>query len=417
MAAIDDKILSLRPGVRVDLFELDLRRLGGGRLRLTPNKAPIIPPTVLRMRDASTTASVQFNYTQDLPVVAGSRVFLQGYFRRISGAGYPMITLFSADRTQSVSIRVNDNTAQTLVSRGGTMASAFTGGASVAGEYVYFFLRFTCAVDSLLLSINPAHGALSAFGTSAPSALVETDFALLSLHRLQGGTMIPVPLSMDDTLWVRGTNHPASGVPEEVDATAQLHKPPVWAGNAYTPIPIEATGFEKTGTGAFPRPKLRMSNLFSESSALAQEFGDMRGAVFTRRRVYAEHLDNGQNPDPMASYTPEIYRVDRKALQNNILTEWELASAMDQEGVQLPGRQILRDSCHWIYRTWNGTAWEYAEEDGCPYTGAAMYDEFGQPVTNRELDKCSHTLKTGCRRRFGTRSPIPFGAFPMVGRI
>jgi lambda family phage minor tail protein L len=160
-----------------------------------------------------------------------------------------------------------------------------------------------------------------------------------------------------------------------------------------------------------------MSNLFSEGSALAQQYGDLRGAIVTRRQLFADNLDNGPDPDPAAVYPPDIFKIDRKGLQNAKVIEFELASVLDQPGVSLPGRQVLRDVCPFTYRVWNGTGFDYAGEDGCPYNAVAMFDADGNAVINGALDVCSHQLKTGCRARYGRDEETPFGGFPMVGRL
>ena len=38
MTTLNDKILSLTPGARIDLYEVDLTKLGGSILYLTPNR-------------------------------------------------------------------------------------------------------------------------------------------------------------------------------------------------------------------------------------------------------------------------------------------------------------------------------------------------------------------------------------------
>lgn len=42
----------------------------------------------------------------------------------------------------------------------------------------------------------------------------------------------------------------------------------VWNGNSYLRFPVEADGFEYTGNGQLPRPKIRVSNILSTITAL-----------------------------------------------------------------------------------------------------------------------------------------------------
>ena len=42
----------------------------------------------------------------------------------------------------------------------------------------------------------------------------------------------------------------------------------IWAGNPYMRFPLEAEGFEYSGQGQLPRPKLRISNIFGTITAV-----------------------------------------------------------------------------------------------------------------------------------------------------
>ena len=71
----------------------------------------------------------------------------------------------------------------------------------------------------------------------------------------------------------------------------------VWAGNTYLRFPIECTGFEFTGTGTLPRPKIAISNIFGTITAIMQDINtttagnDLNGAKLTRIRTLARFLD------------------------------------------------------------------------------------------------------------------------------
>ena len=64
-----------------------------------------------------------------------------------------------------------------------------------------------------------------------------------------------------------------------------------WAGNNYMAFPIEVSGFEYSGSGQLPQPKVRVSNLFGSISLIlldvnAHTIGnDLTGAKFTRIRT------------------------------------------------------------------------------------------------------------------------------------
>lgn len=65
----------------------------------------------------------------------------------------------------------------------------------------------------------------------------------------------------------------------------------VWQGNTYSAFPIEASGFELTGRGTLPRPKIRVSNVLGTMSALVLTFDDLAGCKVTRIRTLAKFLD------------------------------------------------------------------------------------------------------------------------------
>lgn len=141
----------------------------------------------------------------------------------------------------------------------------------------------------------------------------------------------------------------------------------VFDGNTYVPIPVEADGFKKDSDGAFPVPKLRISNVTFATQSAIQGFNDLVGGKLTRIRTARKFLDDGIDPDPTAKFPDDVYFVDRKTAHNKVFVEWELKTAMDHEDKFLPGRQILRDSCSHIYRTWNGSEFDNTNAT-CPYT-------------------------------------------------
>lgn len=79
--------------------------------------------------------------------------------------------------------------------------------------------------------------------------------------------------------------------------TNQLNESIIWQGDSYDPFPIQAEGFEYSGTGSLPRPTFTVSNLFGFVSALIIDTNkvtaknDLQGAKFTRRRLLASSLD------------------------------------------------------------------------------------------------------------------------------
>lgn len=183
----------------------------------------------------------------------------------------------------------------------------------------------------------------------------------------------------------------------------------VWQGNTYIAFPIEAEGFEFNGKGQLPRPVLRVANVTGILGALVRSYQDLIGCKVTRKRTLLKYLDavnfsgGNANADPTASLPDDIYFVDRKATENKMLVEFELAAAFDVQGVQLPRRFIVQNVCQWRYR---GTE--------CGYSGSTYLDAADQPVGSPALDVCGKRL-TSCKARFGEVAELPFGGFPAAG--
>jgi lambda family phage minor tail protein L len=193
----------------------------------------------------------------------------------------------------------------------------------------------------------------------------------------------------------------------------------VWAGNTYYAWPVEAEGFEYSGNGTLPRPKVRIANVNAAITAILLEVNqfttgsDLVGSEVKRIRTLARFLD-AQNfdgnvnpfgtPDPTASMPDEIYYIDRKSVETFEIVEFELVAAFDLAGVRAPKRQTINDVCQWQYRSTE-----------CGYTGTSYFDENDEPVGLASQDICGKRL-VSCECRFGENNPLPFGSFPGIGQ-
>jgi lambda family phage minor tail protein L len=175
------------------------------------------------------------------------------------------------------------------------------------------------------------------------------------------------------------------------------HSDIVWNGQGYLRFPIEAEGFEWTGTGQLPRPTLRVSNLLGTITGLILSLPrGIEGAKVTRLRTLLRYLDavnfpggtSPYSPDPTAEFPREIYYIDRKAKETRDIIEFELAAVFDLVNVRAPKRQCS-NFCPWEYRG--------AE---CNYTGDAYFNENDETVATLAEDKCGKRLSS-CALRFG----------------
>lgn len=110
----------------------------------------------------------------------------------------------------------------------------------------------------------------------------------------------------------------------------------------------------------------------------------------------------GGNPtaDPTQELPPDKWYIERKAVENNTTVQFELSSALDFGGVQLPRRTIIANQCPWAYRS--------AE---CGYVGGPVAKADDTATADSTLDTCGKRL-TSCKLRFGAKNPLPFGGFP-----
>ena len=210
----------------------------------------------------------------------------------------------------------------------------------------------------------------------------------------------------------------------------------IWVGQSYMALPIEVEGFEYSGQGTLPRPRMRISNIMGTITALILTLPEgLEGAKFTRIRTLARFIDSANfpagvdylltedsfalmyeddtfiyqevgnpfgAPDPTAEFPREIYFVDRKSAENRDVVEFELASAFDMAGIRAPKRQCIT-RCQWVYRS-----------NECSYTGTNYFDVSDVAVGNASEDVCGKRVDS-CKARFGQSAELPFGGYPGIG--
>lgn len=188
-----------------------------------------------------------------------------------------------------------------------------------------------------------------------------------------------------------------------------------WQGHEYSPWPIQASGFEVTGDGKQPRPRLVVANIDGFITGLTQYFDDLVGVQLTHRRTLARYLDAANFPEgnpeaaPDEEFTPQLWTIDRKVEESSAQVTFELCSPLDHGGVQLPRRQIIGNTC------WYVTQRAYRGPD-CGYTGPPVADEYDIITTDAARDRCGGRLKS-CKLRWGEHSELPYGGFPAAGLI
>lgn len=187
-------------------------------------------------------------------------------------------------------------------------------------------------------------------------------------------------------------------------------QPMVWQGLTYAVMPIMATGFGESSDGPAKRPTMSISNVLGMATGLIGEFKGLVGARITRKRTFAKYMDaanfvslTNPNADANSYFPDEVFFVERKTGEDSELVTFELASVLDLEGVMLPRRIIVNNTCTWKYR----------DPDECPYAGPAVATVNDTATNIMANDMCSKKV-SGCQLRFPNQ-PLPFSAFISTG--
>lgn len=223
-----------------------------------------------------------------------------------------------------------------------------------------------------------------------------TDFTLSTNLRGSAGCVLRMYIQ-----WVNASN--------AVLATATL--PDVTATGQW--MRLSLTG--RTTQPSAVRARLFVGRMFSVAAgAVALELDNTqfeRGAVATEYQLTGLDLDASRNPtaDPNEHFLDEIWFIERKVAETKEVVEFELTTAIDLNGEQLPGRQIISGVCGWLIR--GGYRGPF-----CGYTGPAVADANDVPTTDPARDQCGGRVGS-CKLRFGADKPLPYGGFPASGLL
>ena len=135
------------------------------------------------------------------------------------------------------------------------------------------------------------------------------------------------------------------------------------------------------------------------------------GTVPTDFQITSMDPNGDRNPtaDPNEHFLDEIWFIERKVSETKEVVEFELTTAIDLNGEQLPGRQIISGVCGWLIR--GGYRGPF-----CGYTGPAVADANDVPTTDPARDQCGGRVGS-CKLRFGADKPLPYGGFPASGLL
>lgn len=124
----------------------------------------------------------------------------------------------------------------------------------------------------------------------------------------------------------------------------------------YTSLPIDFSGFEHRSEGAYARPQVSFSNVLNTLPGVLGTADELLGKKITRRRTLYKYLPSDQStPGGTESSAPtelpqQVFYFDRVTEENPNIISYELTTGFDLEGVSVPNRFIIANSCSWLYQ-------------------------------------------------------------------
>lgn len=127
----------------------------------------------------------------------------------------------------------------------------------------------------------------------------------------------------------------------------------------YITLPIGFSGFEHRSEGAYARPTIVLANVLSTfKSTIGIEPDDLVGRKVIRRKTLAKHLATGTigtGGSAPIEQPRQIFFMDRLQGSDPTSISYELTTAFDLQGVTVPNRYILANTCSWLYQGANIT--------------------------------------------------------------
>lgn len=142
----------------------------------------------------------------------------------------------------------------------------------------------------------------------------------------------------------------------------------------YTPIPVQAEGFESGGQN--PRPSLAFANIESVfSGAAGTDYNALIGCKVTRRTTLEKYtkVPGSYNSNNPPEFPKDVFFIDRIANKNKSAVQFELTLAYDLEGIKIPARQIVSGGCPWIYQGASQDLTEGKKCGGCTWHTESKY--------------------------------------------
>lgn len=122
----------------------------------------------------------------------------------------------------------------------------------------------------------------------------------------------------------------------------------------YTSLPIIFSGYDQKSEGAYSRPTITFANILATfKNAIGITNDDLIGKKIIRRKTLFKHLatgDVGASGSSPIEQPQQVFFIDRIEKEDATSITFELTSGFDLQGIEVPNRYILSNTCPWLYQ-------------------------------------------------------------------
>ena len=146
----------------------------------------------------------------------------------------------------------------------------------------------------------------------------------------------------------------------------------------YTALPLMIEGLNLQAAGPSARPTLTVANVLSTFSdalgGITNE--DLLGKkLYRRSTLYKYAYGQSGDSNPPVEFPRQMWYIDRIAEKTPIHVQFELASAFDLAGVQLPRRNVIGGRCNWKYQAGSKDITIGSRVAGCNWDSYSRFND------------------------------------------
>ena len=194
-----------------------------------------------------------------------------------------------------------------------------------------------------------------------------------------------------DSTTVRFTNHPTNVRFSERNSPFVIRE--------YIALPLYFSGYEQKAEGAYSRPTITFANVLSTFKTETSN-NDLIGKRLIRRKTLAKYLATGdidENPPNPSVPAPiempiQVFIIDRIESENAQAITFELTSGFDLQGISVPNRYIVSNTCTWLYQGIALGNTTVGKSGGCTWK---LDNTVGDPPFTVRYDSSDRPIITG----------------------